>query len=258
MRLAVFWVVLFAALVAVAAFIACGGAQLVLGGVLQALGGARAVFGGGPPRILKRPAGGPPRDLVVDTLNLVHWRRAGGDARPVTTSEIVDAVDATSGVVRRQYRGRVVYVLKDRETAASPAAVDAAREAYHAAAERNGVEVHVVEKGRGDRAGGASHAALGRDDFYLAVLAKRYRCPVLSRDRFRDLDEMKAGGLDRFAVRIFVPGRAAVGRDYVNPAAPELASLRRPATVDFDDVIGGGKSSTPPLPCRTPAQKPAA
>ena len=139
-----------------------------------------------------------------------------------------------------------MYVTKDRETAQPKAQMARTRALYQAAARRNCVYVHVVERGGADEAGRGHgprarrrrpHSALGRDDFYLIMLAQRYRCAVLSRDRFRDLPEMKAGNLAPFQVWSFSPARPAPERDFVNPAAPEFRRLRRPATLDFPAVL---------------------
>lgn len=80
-----------------------------------------------------------------------------------------------------------------------------------------------------------AHPQAGRDDFYIAVLAQKHACPVLSRDRFRDLSAMKAAGLEAFHVWNFSPFGAAAARDFVRPSAG-FNTLRRPVRVDYDAV----------------------
>jgi hypothetical protein len=91
-------------------------------------GGAGVTATGGAPH---RRAARPQREaasshLVVDTLNLVHWLRDGKRAgAPVTTAEIVGAIDASAAALRRRYAGTVVYVLKDQESRLNSAATRA-------------------------------------------------------------------------------------------------------------------------------------
>ena len=136
----------------------------------------------------------------------------------------------------------MVYVTKDRETLASAEVTARRRAMYQAVARQCGVYVHVVER-LPPRVGEAaprrpkSHSALGRDDFYLIMLAWRYRCPVLSQDRFRDLPDMKGGLLDPFHVFSYPPGTRPRERDFVNPAAPEFGRMRRPVALEFAEVL---------------------
>lgn len=189
-------------------------------------------------------------DLVVDTLNLVHWLgRRNPSLKMVETCSIVSAIDETAPILRQKYSGKIVYVLKDRETRVNdPDQIALTRATIGAAAKRNNVSVAIVERPRDpvhvshaapehvnvrDRI----HAALGRDDFYMIYLAHKLRCPVLSRDRFRDLSDMKAGHLDRFNVFEYSPLRVYPKRDYVNPSAPEFRQMKRPVTVDYADAL---------------------
>lgn len=169
-------------------------------------------------------------NLVVDTLNLVYSVTGSGPS----LCTILETIEATAPQLRRRYPGRLVYVLKGRSSeAAVPAAT---RNAYQAAAKRNGVHINLVEKSPVAKEGPTgSHAALGRDDFYLVMLARKYRCPVLTRDRFRDLSEMKTD-LPPFYVRAWdATGRET--RDFVTPTAPELRRLPRPTRVDPSEAL---------------------
>jgi hypothetical protein len=217
----------------------------------EAAATAAAVLAEGAPLVLAGGEGpGRPKarqkksqNVVVDTLNLAHWlgRRAPG--KRVETCDIIAAIDETAPLLRRLYPDRVIYVTKGREARAEKRAAARLQALYQAASRRNGVYIHLVERlpgdgaeGRGGR-GGRPHAALGRDDFYLILLAWKLGCPVLSRDRFRDLKEMKAGHLARFHVRSYSPVKRLPTRDFVNPAAAEFRRLRRPPTVDYTEVF---------------------
>jgi len=178
------------------------------------------------------------KNLVVDTLNLAHWLRRRSPLKTVDLCDIVATIDETALVLRQRYPGRVIFVTKDRETRVDQGALARARAVYQAAAKRNRVYINVVERLPGDaKASSKSHAALGRDDFYLIMLAWKLGCSVLSRDRFRDLPDMKAGHLDKFHVYAYSPVKDLPERDYVNPAAAEFARMQRPALVDYSDVL---------------------
>lgn len=183
-------------------------------------------------------------NLVVDTLNLAHWLKRRAPLKTVETCDILAAIEKTAPILRRSYSGRIIYVTKDRETRAEKADAERLRALYQATARRCKVYVNVVERlpreedepdTRRHRKG-KSHAALGRDDFYLIMLAWKYNCPVLSRDRFRDLADMKAD-LDPFHVYSYSPVKLLPERDFVNPAAAEFRKMRRPASVDYPAAL---------------------
>ena len=177
------------------------------------------------------------KNLVVDTLNLTHWLKRRTSLKTVDLCDIIAAIDETAPVLRKRYTGRVIFVTKDRETRVEKEALVRARKLYQATARRNGVYINIVERLPGDAKSSKSHAAFGRDDFYLIMLAWKLNCPVLSRDRFRDLCDMKTGHLDKFHVYAYSPVKDLPDRDYVNPAAAEFSLMRRPALIDYSDIL---------------------
>lgn len=189
--------------------------------------------GGAPPARPRRgpdPARSP--HLVVDTLNLVHWRAGqDGDQRAAITPErIVETIDATAPTLKLRHVGRVVYVLKDRESRFND---DAARDAYRQAAIRNGVTICIAERYEDPPAGakaGSEHSSRGRDDFYTCLLAQRYRCAVLTEDRLRDFSSFR-GTVPPFHVVEYSYWRDLPQRDYIRPDAATFQRLRRPRTV---------------------------
>ena len=182
-------------------------------------------------------------NIVVDTLNLAHWLRRRAPLKTVELCDIISAIDETAPTLRQKYSGRIIYVTKDRETYVEKEKAERVRALYQAASRRNGVYINVVEKLQTpevlptDSPATKPHAALGRDDFYLIMLAWKLNCSVLSRDRFRDLKDMKSGHLDKFHVYSYSPVKDLPDRDYVNPVAAEFARMRRPTTVDYADVF---------------------
>jgi hypothetical protein len=201
-------------------------------------------LGGDPPGRRRRAALASPH-LVVDALNLAHWRRRDRSDRsgPVGLCDVIETIDKCTPALQKKFTGRVVYVTKDRETAP----VDAkARAALQAAARRNHVHIALAERYRDEDAaeriaaqvaGRPAHAAKGRDDFYLALLAWRLRCPVLTADRLRDFEEFRTE-LPPFHVREYAYWRDKPERDYVRPAAPAYAKVLKPVTLHPRQVLG--------------------
>jgi len=210
------------------------------------LAAPRKVTGGGP-----RPAGpmGAPRaraeppHLVVDTLNLAHWLRGGGPGEAtgrapptrLTPALIAETIDATAPALLRRYRGRVMYVLKDRDSQFNS---EAERSVYRQAAVRNRVYVCAAERYVDPPTGVApsrEHSAQGRDDFYMALLAWKWRCPVATEDRLRDFARLRAT-IQPFHVYEWAYWREAPARDFVRPESAAYARVRRPRTVRFEEL----------------------
>jgi hypothetical protein len=182
------------------------------------------------------------KNLVVDTLNLAHWLRRRAPLKKVDLCDILSAIDESAPIIRKKYTGRIIYVTKDRESPETSVEKARSRALYQSAARRNGVYVDVVERLPTDIARSSSsrrkpHSGLGRDDFYLIVKSWKLNCPVLSRDRFRDLSEMKGGHLEKFRVYSYSPFTSLPSHDYVNPTAVEFAHMGRPVTVDYSEVL---------------------
>ena len=195
---------------------------------------------GGAPR--RRVGLMPSAHLVVDTLNLAHWLRRGGPgqgAAPLSAAEIVRAIDRTAAPLKKRFSGTLTYILKDQETVLNDAAV---RAAYQAAAERNRVHIACAERSdfaaasnHSARSHAEPHSARGRDDFYMCLQARRYRCAVASEDRLRDFAEFR-GEIAPFHTLTFVYWRATPERDFIRPASPAYAQLRRPRLLRFEDL----------------------
>ncbi len=196
--------------------------------------------GGAPPRRRADFARSP--HVVVDTLNLAHWR---GAAAPLSPAAIAATVDATAGALKLRHAGRVMYVLKDRETQLND---DAARREYQAAATRNGVYISAAERyadppaseAGASAAAAAEHSSRGRDDFYMSVLAGRHRCAVVTGDRLRDFGRFRAT-VAPFHVVEFAYWREAPHREYIRPDAAAFARLRKPRTVSPAEYFGREK-----------------
>lgn len=226
-------------LLILAAWLVSGGGAVSGGASGGASGG---VSGGAPPRRGPDYAASP--HIVVDTLNLVHalaevdmasddtdTGAVAAPPRPALTPVAIAAViDRTAPVLRARHPGRVMYVIKDRESQFNTAD---AREVYRSAADRNNVYVYVVERYIDPPSGvaaSAAHSARGRDDFFTALLARRWRCAVLTEDRLRDFDEFRAT-IQPFHVYEYAYWRRLPEREYVRPEAAAYSWMKKPRMV---------------------------
>lgn len=193
-------------------------------------GPAPEITGGGP-----RPARGESPHLVVDTLNLAHWLRGGAEAARLTPALIAETIDRTAPALLQRYRGRVMYVLKDRDSQFNS---EAERSVYREAAVRNRVYVCAAERYADPPKGVApsrEHSAQGRDDFYMALLAWKWRCPVATEDRLRDFARLRAT-IQPFHVYEWAYWRDAPARDFIRPESAAYARVRRPRMVRFEEL----------------------
>jgi hypothetical protein len=208
---------------------------------LHAAAGGRAAggaCGGASGRPRRGPDSARSPHLVVDTLNLAHWLHRDG-ALPITTALIIETIDRTAPILRRRHEGRIMYVLKDQESRFND---EEARLAYKQAADRNKVYVLVAERYPDPPKGAtlsAEHSARGRDDFFMSVMAHRWRCAVLTEDRLRDFEEFRATILP-FQVYEFAFWRARPYRDFIRPDSPAYARIKRPHLVRYAEYFPDG------------------
>lgn len=180
--------------------------------------------------------------LVVDALNLAHWLKR--DSKPsLTPKAIIAAIDRTAPKLTRVHKGRVIYVLKDRDTRFNDAA---ARARYQSASERNGVHIAVAERYQDppsaavDAKEAGTHASYGRDDFYMGILAHRYGCAVLTADRLRDFGRFR-GAIAPFHVIEYAPWRHLPLRDYIRPGSEAYRLYKKPRSVHPGTYFGAKK-----------------
>ena len=188
-----------------------------------------ALFGGAPARSRRGPDYTKSPHIVVDTLNLTHWMHSH-EPFVMSPALIADTIDRTAPALLVRHTGRVMFVLKDRESQFNDAA---AREIYKQAAERNGVYVLAAERYPDPPKGvppSAEHSARGRDDFFMSVLARRYRCAVLTADRLRDFARFRAT-IQPFHVYEFAFWRATPHREFIRPESPAYARMKKPRTI---------------------------
>lgn len=184
----------------------------------------------------------PSPHVVVDGLNVTHWL-VGDLSRGHTC--VVDMIDRTAPVLRERYPGRVMYVLKDRTSVRYE---EDAHAAFQAAAVRNSVYVCVAERyevpprpAPNQLGRPPAHGNLGRDDYYMAMLAERWRCSVITNDKLRDFASLRHD-VPPFHVVEYAYWRKRPEREYVRPGA-ERRPLRMPRVVPPATVLAEARSN---------------
>lgn len=199
--------------------------------------GFTAAVGGAQARPAARRAAPSPH-IVVDTLNLTHWLWASKGAAALSPALIVETIDATAPILKLRYPGQVVYVLKDRESQFN---LDTVRSLYQETARRNGVYLAIAERYADPPAASVmsseEHSGRGRDDFYMSILAGRYKCAVLTADRLRDFGRFRST-IPPFQVYEYNFWRDLPSRDFIRPDAAAYARVRKPRTIHPRDVFG--------------------
>jgi hypothetical protein len=192
----------------------------------------RGVILGGKPAVRKLPKS---PHIVVDTLNLAHWFQ-NEDSHPLSISTIVSTIDQTAAVLKKKHPGRVMYVLKDRESQLN---TEEAHQMYMLCAERNGVYIIIAEKYADPPRGNAhsnAHSAGGRDDFLIAVLANRWKCAALTEDQLRDFKEFRTT-LQPFYALELAYWRTRALREFYRPESTAYSRLRKPHTLHFSEYF---------------------
>lgn len=204
-------------------------------------------------RLAPKTGGGGPRPqsphIVVDTLNLTHWLRGPGrgpgaaktKTRPLELADIVGAIDQTAAPLRAQFPGKVMYVVKDRESQINTPEI---RAAYKSAADRNQVWIYDVEQypeplllpPQGPRVAEYEHATRARDDLYMAILAQKHHCAVLTEDRFRDFSAFRAN-VAPFRVFGHTYWRDMPEEEFIRPAAYAYSRLPKPRALRYAAVL---------------------
>lgn len=208
-------------------------------------------------------------DVVVDTLNLTHHLLESGalqeydeqvkeecsGSKTLTKCAIVAAIRYSTEVLREHFPGRITYVIKDRESLPNDPST---RALYRQVARETKAHIHIVERSKSDRdseqgvAGSTRkaswqptgedvkkgesgpHQRLGRDDFYLGLLAWKLRCGALTEDRMRDFDKLKIE-VAPFTVHEISPWSETATKNYVNPSAQEYRQVRAPPRLRYKD-----------------------
>lgn len=171
--------------------------------------------------------------VVVDTLNIAHW--ITGD-KILTTDSIIETIDVVAPILRKSFSDRVMFVVKDREKTLNSSKE---RVIYSDCAKRNKIYIYCTEKYENQNEkqtevlyglDESSHSTKARDDFYMALLARKYKCAVITADRFDDF-KLFRDKVEPFHVFEFAYWRSLPEREYVRPSSSAYARVKKPHTV---------------------------
>jgi hypothetical protein len=70
-----------------------------------------------------------------------------------------------------------------------------------------------------------THSALGKDDLYMILLAQKYNCPILSNDKYRDIELLKTK-IQPYKVTTYNYWARPI-EDWVRPEIKEYKKIRR-------------------------------
>lgn len=171
--------------------------------------------------------------IVVDLLNLTHYHTL---KKKIQFNDIIDTINATAPVLHSVFPERIMYVVKDPENRFN---TQVEHKAFADVAIKNKIYVFVVERyvvEPSTRIKSDEHGARGRDDFYLAVLAHKWRCPVLTEDRFRDFATFKAQ-LAPFHVLEYTFWSDLPVKDYVRTDTGAFRHIKKPRAIRFAEIF---------------------
>ena len=172
--------------------------------------------------------------IVVDTLNMVYYLHPG--LKKPTPEIIAAAINESSKKLAQKFPGRIMYVIKDRDSIFNDEETDMF---YKSLVESNNVYIYSTERYKDppkSSASDAGHAAKGRDDFFTAILADRYRCKVLTNDRLKDFAQFRAS-IKPFYVKEYLFWKKTTTMEFINPMAEAYSRLRKPFAVRTDTIL---------------------
>lgn len=172
--------------------------------------------------------------IVVDTLNLTHWIHGGKIT--ITPKLIISAIDKTAPFLRKKHNGRIMYVLKDRE---SQFTTPETKQLYKDIANKHSIYIIVAERYVDPPIGVPKtdqHSSRGRDDLLISILANRWRCSVLTEDRLHDFKEFRAT-IQPFYATEYTFWREFPHKEYIRPESISLLKLRKPRMLRYIDYF---------------------
>lgn len=180
--------------------------------------------------------GGKDEHIVVDTLNLTHWLNP--DDKKISIDKIIAAISLTSPKLKLKYKGKVMYVLKDKDGEFNTPEI---RELYADCAEQNGVYIYLTERYVDEpnttiRVDKKDHSKYGRDDFFIILLAHRHFCPILSNDNMRDYKNFRTK-IKPFQVFEYTYWKKIPNREFVKPESRLYSGLRKRKILKFKSVF---------------------
>lgn len=135
-----------------------------------------------------------PSKLVIDTLNISHMLYGKVD------------IENTIKHVCEKYKGRIMFVVKDRNSGGCGENLQKLSEKY---------KCYIYYTKIFAKLNNREHSGNSRDDFYCVYLANKFDCPILSNDKMRDFREF-AKNVEKFEIIEYSPFKKPIKNIY-NP-----------------------------------------
>lgn len=160
-------------------------------------------------------------DIVVDTLNICHFI-----FNEVNETNIIKTITEVSVKWKRKKETRIMFVLKDSTMLPISSTFEYL---LFEECKKQRVYCYIAMLARDIKHSYSHHASLGRDDYICAFLAKKYKCSVLSNDKFRDFRDLKYH-VESFYLHSYSYASDKVIIDFINP---KHIRLHRPTVVPY-------------------------
>ncbi len=142
------------------------------------------IIGGARKETIKNRLANENEHIVVDGLNLLyhHFQKSktvqqADDIIP----QIKIMIQSVVPKLENKFAGRKMFVFKNKENIPYEQ-----REEYKKIAIKHGIYIYLCQDYPNSKY--PSHSSMGRDDFYSSILARLYKCRVLSYDRYHDFE----------------------------------------------------------------------
>ena len=165
------------------------------------------------------------KNIIVDTLNVTHWMYG-----KVSSTDIANTINKLTPLLAKIYKGDIMFVLKDQDNSFYS---EEDHKLFKWLSDKNKITIYVAEKyidpPQSQNKKTDIHSAKGRDDFYMSVLAAKYKCAVVTEDAMKDFGKF-CSNIQPFHVLIYRFWKDIPDKDYIRPEFG-YSNLRRPFRV---------------------------
>lgn len=125
------------------------------------------------------------KHIVVDGLNLLyhHFSTTGIQKSDDIIPKIKTMMKSIVPKLKNKFNGRVMFVFKNKENIPYS---DGQKAEYKKIAVTHNICIYLCQDYPDSKY--PSHSSMGRDDFYGSILARLYKCRILSYDRYYDFE----------------------------------------------------------------------
>lgn len=165
--------------------------------------------------------------IIVDTLNLLYWMKKKGDH----TSAVFDLLRETTPKLKSVYYEKIFFVVKNVNFDTNQI-----QELCNELKICVALTYDYVDPPKGVEKND-THSAVGKDDLYMILLAQKYKCAILSNDKFRDIELLKTK-IQPYRVVIYNYWAPPI-EDWVRPEIKEYKKIRKSKirTIKLDDFF---------------------